>query len=159
MSPALRIALAQTCPVIAPAGKNEKDQDHPFTVLETNLLDARSWVEKAVRERADVIVFPEYFLQGLVDDGRQVSGPIESALLAIRPEAHLCSTSRTPRTISQITSPALPRTTTSLLSAPSFTLSSLLILLPRLPHPSTICQHCPRNSQTRGQTLPNGSSS
>ncbi|WWD19408.1 hypothetical protein CI109_103868 [Kwoniella shandongensis] len=60
----IRIALAQTCPVVAPTGP-AKDDDDIFNVLERNLIDARGWVEKASKEKADVVVFPEYFLQGL----------------------------------------------------------------------------------------------
>jgi hypothetical protein len=72
MSKHLKVAIAQTCPKVAPTGK--PDSTKPlFTILEANLLDARQWVEKAHQGNADVVVFPEYFLQGLVDSGRQVS--------------------------------------------------------------------------------------
>jgi predicted amidohydrolase len=74
-SKTLRVALAQTCPVVAGTG-SAPEGDDLFNVIEQNLLDARGWVEKASAERADVVVFPEYFLQGLVDNGRQVSSDV-----------------------------------------------------------------------------------
>ncbi|KAK8847724.1 hypothetical protein IAR55_005583 [Kwoniella newhampshirensis] len=66
----IRVALAQTCPVVAATGP-AIDSDAVFEVLERNLQDAKCWVEQASQEKADVVVFPEYFLQGLVDSGRQ----------------------------------------------------------------------------------------
>lgn len=66
----MRVAVAQTCPALGPKGEDGKAKW--YATLETNLLDVRDWVEKASVEGADVIVFPEYFLQGLVDEGRQV---------------------------------------------------------------------------------------
>ncbi len=70
-SSSLRVALAQTCPVSAPEGHNSSSR--PFEVVERNLRDAEEWVIRASRDGADVVVFPEYFLQGVVDQGRQVS--------------------------------------------------------------------------------------
>ncbi|WRT63098.1 uncharacterized protein IL334_000001 [Kwoniella shivajii] len=66
----MRIALAQICPVVAPVALAIEGDDI-FEVLERNLLETKRWVEKAAAEHADVVVFPEYFLQGLVDNGRQ----------------------------------------------------------------------------------------
>jgi hypothetical protein len=66
----LRVALAQTCPINAEVGSvNISD---PFSTIEQNLLDVKERVKIASEEGADVVVFPEYFLQGLVDQGRQV---------------------------------------------------------------------------------------
>ena len=70
-STSLRIALAQTCPLSAQAGEKPRSGEI-FRVLEHNLSDARVQVERAANEGADVVVFPEYFLQGLLDEGRQV---------------------------------------------------------------------------------------
>jgi len=67
----LRVALAQTCPTNAEVGSDNISD--PFSTIERNLLDVRERVETASEEGADVVVFPEYFLQGLVDQGRQVS--------------------------------------------------------------------------------------
>lgn len=67
----IRIALAQFCPVNATPGPH-KAGTRWFETLEQNLLKAREWVERAAADKADVVVFPEYFLQGLVDEERQV---------------------------------------------------------------------------------------
>jgi hypothetical protein len=68
----LRVALAQTCPINAEVGSDNNTSD-PFLTVERNLLDVTERVKTASAEGADVVVFPEYFLQGLVDQGRQVS--------------------------------------------------------------------------------------
>ena len=70
----LKVALAQTCPIITEVGAPSRI---PFEALERNLVDARKKVE-AVAGCADVIVFPEYCLQGLVNEGRQVCNHIGS---------------------------------------------------------------------------------
>jgi len=67
----LRVALAQTCPTNAEVGSDNTSD--PFSTIEQNLLDVKERVKTASEEGADVVVFPEYFLQGLVDQGRQVS--------------------------------------------------------------------------------------
>jgi hypothetical protein len=67
----LRVALAQTCPINAEV-RFDNTSD-PFQTIERNLLDVKERVKTASGEGADVVVFPEYFLQGLVDQGRQVS--------------------------------------------------------------------------------------
>ena len=73
----LRVALAQTCPVNAPV-TDTAPRHAPFETLEQNLIHVRDQVIKsAASEHADVVVFPEYFLQGLVNAGRQVSKAIE----------------------------------------------------------------------------------
>jgi predicted amidohydrolase len=66
----LRVALAQTCPINAEVGADNFAD--PFSTIERNLLDVKDRVKIASEEGADVVVFPEYFLQGLVDQGRQV---------------------------------------------------------------------------------------
>jgi predicted amidohydrolase len=73
MSP-LRVALAQTSPVSADPGPPALEKAHstsPFPTLDANLVDARDGVAAAAARGADVVVFPEYFLQGVVNDGRQ----------------------------------------------------------------------------------------
>ena len=72
----LRIALAQTAPLPAEPGPPTLERAHsssPFPTLDHNLLCALQAVQTASAQRADVVVFPEYFLQGLCDQGRQVS--------------------------------------------------------------------------------------
>lgn len=68
----LRVALAQTCPLSADPGPYDSTTADPFASIESNLLDVADRVKTASEEGADVVVFPEYFLQGLVDQGRQV---------------------------------------------------------------------------------------
>ena len=68
----LRIALAQTCPICAPETTGPTPS-HPFSVLERNLVHVREQVIYSAKQGADIVVFPEYFLQGLVNEGRQVS--------------------------------------------------------------------------------------
>lgn len=36
-------------------------------------MDVVDFVERAAAEKAEVVVFPEYFLQGIVNEARQVS--------------------------------------------------------------------------------------
>ncbi len=67
--PKLRIALAQTSPISAPLGGIP---DAPFANIDANLRDVAARVAEAKAGGADVVVFPEYFTQGICD-GRQVS--------------------------------------------------------------------------------------
>jgi predicted amidohydrolase len=66
----LRVALAQTCPINAEVGSDPISD--PFSTIERNLEDVKERVKTASEAEVDVVVFPEYFLQGLVDQGRQV---------------------------------------------------------------------------------------
>ena len=68
----MRVALAQTCPLSAQPGEFPQ-RGSAFRVLKHNLAECRVQVERAAKKGADVVVFPEYFLQGLLDEGRQVS--------------------------------------------------------------------------------------
>lgn len=71
-----RIALAQTSPASAPSGPPALEKPHstsPFPTLDQNLVDVVDFVERAAAEKAEVVVFPEYFLQGIVNEARQVS--------------------------------------------------------------------------------------
>ena len=68
----LRLALAQTCPIHAPIAEIAPRQA-PFDTLERNLIHVRDQIESAASQHAEIVVFPEYFLQGLVNAGRQVS--------------------------------------------------------------------------------------
>lgn len=77
MANTIRIALAQTDPISVEtdlvAGEKDKKGISPFPTLEHNLVDAARAVKEAAAQGADVVVFPEYFLQGFVNEGRQVS--------------------------------------------------------------------------------------
>ncbi|AAW46909.1 hypothetical protein CNBM0660 [Cryptococcus deneoformans B-3501A] len=69
-----RIALAQTSPASAPSGPPALEKAHstsPFPTLDQNLVDVVDFVERAAAEKAEVVVFPEYFLQGIVNEARQ----------------------------------------------------------------------------------------
>ena len=74
MEKQLRIALAQTCPISASETASVTfDASAPLLgPLASNLAKVAEWIEKASGEGADVVVFPEYFLQGIVD-GKEVS--------------------------------------------------------------------------------------
>ncbi|XAO27081.1 hypothetical protein I312_105923 [Cryptococcus bacillisporus CA1280] len=68
-----RIALAQTNPASAPSGPPALEKPHstsPFPTLDQNLVDVVDFVERAAAEKAEVVVFPEYFLQGIVNEAR-----------------------------------------------------------------------------------------
>lgn len=72
----VRVALAQTCPLSAESGPPTMERPHstsPFPSLDSNLKEVVKMVEQAKAGDADVVVFPEYFLQGIVNHGRQVS--------------------------------------------------------------------------------------
>lgn len=76
MSNKVRIALAQTNPISVEVDLIDAEKDKhlsPFPTLEHNLVDAARAVKEASAQGADVVVFPEYFLQGFVNEGRQVS--------------------------------------------------------------------------------------
>jgi hypothetical protein len=72
----MRIALAQTSPISAPSGPAALEKPHsssPFPTRDENLVGAVKAVEHAVAQKADIVVFPEYFLQGIANESRQVS--------------------------------------------------------------------------------------
>lgn len=76
MTNKIRIALAQTDPISVEVDLTPGEKDKhlsPFPTLEHNLVDAARAVREAAEKKADVVVFPEYFLQGFVNEGRQVS--------------------------------------------------------------------------------------
>ena len=78
----LRIALAQTCPLSAQPGPSAMEKPHstsPFPTLDRNLSEVVKMVERAKAGNANVVIFPEYFLQGIVNDSRQVSEITESS--------------------------------------------------------------------------------
>ncbi|KZP06321.1 hypothetical protein FIBSPDRAFT_966569, partial [Athelia psychrophila] len=78
----LRIALAQTCPISAPDTASATfDPSAPLLgPLEKNLAKVAEWTEKASGEGADVVVFPEYFLQGIVDGKEYMVHPAQHAI-------------------------------------------------------------------------------
>ncbi|WWD20802.1 hypothetical protein CI109_105279 [Kwoniella shandongensis] len=72
----MRIALAQTSPISAPEGPPDLEKPHstsPFPTLDHNLADAVNFVERAVALNAEVVIFPEYFLQGITNENRQLA--------------------------------------------------------------------------------------
>jgi hypothetical protein len=76
MSLPFRIALAQSCPLSAhpgPPALGKQPSPSPFPTLDFNLIRVVEMVERAKSQRAEIVIFPEYFLQGIVNDCRQVS--------------------------------------------------------------------------------------
>ncbi|ORY31263.1 carbon-nitrogen hydrolase [Naematelia encephala] len=74
MSKPVRFALAQISTVSAPSGPPSHENPHsssPFPTLDHNLILVAKAVQKAKAENADIVVFPEYFLQGIVNERRQ----------------------------------------------------------------------------------------
>ncbi|KAF7973026.1 hypothetical protein HWV62_16424 [Athelia sp. TMB] len=82
MEKQLRIALAQTCPINASETASATfDASAPLLApLASNLAKVAEWTEKASGEGADVIVFPEYFLQGIVDGKEYMVHPAQHAI-------------------------------------------------------------------------------
>lgn len=68
----MRIALAQSQVISAQPGAYESD-NNPFETLQINLNSAVKDVQQAKSEGADIVCFPEYFLQGILNVGRQVN--------------------------------------------------------------------------------------
>lgn len=69
----LRVALAQTCPISAKEGQYPTAEVDPLQILRTNLADCAEYVRKAKEGGAEVVCFAEYYLQGILNEGRQVS--------------------------------------------------------------------------------------
>jgi hypothetical protein len=69
----LRVALAQTCPESAKEGEYPSSNVDPLQVLRTNLADCAEFVKKAKDGGAEVVCFAEYYLQGILNEGRQVT--------------------------------------------------------------------------------------
>jgi predicted amidohydrolase len=65
----LRICIAQTSPR---SGSEQVPENDVFAVLESNLKTTTEVVKRVAAEGADLVVLPEYWLQGLVQD-REVS--------------------------------------------------------------------------------------
>jgi len=61
----LSICVAQTSPR---SGSQRVPSDDVFAVLESNLKVTAEVVKQASAGGADIVVFPEYWLQGLVQD-------------------------------------------------------------------------------------------
>lgn len=59
----ISICVAETSPV---SGSREVPADDVFAVLKINLKVTSEVVKRAATEGADIVVFPEYWLQGLV---------------------------------------------------------------------------------------------
>lgn len=74
MSPTtLKIALVQNCPLSAKESTYPGPNEDPFEVLHANLADTAKYVKQAKEQGADVVCFAEYYLQGILNEGRQVS--------------------------------------------------------------------------------------
>jgi hypothetical protein len=72
----LRLALAQFSPLSAVPTTSLDDElaaNNLFSTLLANLQTVVRYVEQAVEQGADIVVFPEYFLQGILNEQRQVS--------------------------------------------------------------------------------------
>jgi predicted amidohydrolase len=65
----LRICIAQISPR---SGSEQVPENDVFAVLESNLKTTTEVVKRVAAEGADLVVLPEYWLQGLVQD-REVS--------------------------------------------------------------------------------------
>ena len=67
----LRVALAQTCPLNSKLSYPTGEED-PFEHLRKNLADCADFVKRAKEGWAEVVFFAEYYLQGILNEGRQV---------------------------------------------------------------------------------------
>ena len=78
----IKIGLAQIQPISAKEGialEEELESDTLFRTLKGNLEQVEEHIRQAKRDGADIIIFPEYFLQGILNEKRQVGGsPIRS---------------------------------------------------------------------------------
>lgn len=104
----IRIALAQTSPQSADSGPPKLEKAHstsPFPSIDQNLVDVAARVVAAAKAGADVVVFPEYFLQGIANENRQVR------IISMTGLTH--STSHSHLSILQLSSKRLPRSTQS----------------------------------------------
>lgn len=71
----VRIAVAQTYAQNTPANRSPEEirQNGAFNSMEKNMLQTVKDVQEAAKNKADVIVFPEYWLQDRCGGGCQVS--------------------------------------------------------------------------------------
>lgn len=87
MSRTVTIAVAQTIPVsqeLEPPS-DQMDTRGAFWAIDQNLLDTMRQVEEAATRKADVVHFPEFWLQDLVGQGRQVWLWVRNALTHAAP--------------------------------------------------------------------------
>jgi hypothetical protein len=75
----LRVALAQTCPLNSKLSYPTGEED-PFETLRANLADCADFVKRAKEGGAEVVCFAEYYLQGILNEGRQVGSPVGSVM-------------------------------------------------------------------------------
>ena len=72
-----RVAIAQICPISAPSGlpphpdSSSTSSTDPFPILTANLAQVEAILQDACREKPDIVIFPEYFLQGILNEQRQ----------------------------------------------------------------------------------------
>lgn len=64
MPSSVRIALAQTCPV-DPQPEQTASSPTPFANITANLAQISAWTATAAKQGAEVVVFPEYCVQGI----------------------------------------------------------------------------------------------
>jgi len=87
----LRVALGQTCPLNAKTLYPTKEED-PLESVRANLAGCADFVRKAKEGGAEVACFAEYYLQGILNEGRQVSvsySPRSSMLISSICRYHL----------------------------------------------------------------------
>jgi predicted amidohydrolase len=78
-SKTLRVALAQTCPLNSKLSYPIGEED-PFETLRANLADCADFVKRGKEGGAEVVCFAEYYLQGILNEGRQVRSPFQFVL-------------------------------------------------------------------------------
>jgi predicted amidohydrolase len=69
----LRVALAQTCPINADTTYPTSTTVDPLETVRANLADCAEFVKRAKEGGAEVVCFAEYYLQGILNEGRQVN--------------------------------------------------------------------------------------
>lgn len=73
--PAFKVGLGQITPVSPEQGPlplEDMLKRGPFPSVDANLAKARSFVQQAVKDGANVVVFPENGMQGLIMAKQQV---------------------------------------------------------------------------------------
>lgn len=65
--PGLKVSIAQTCPRSSP-GQVPVGTTDTYGQVKLNLLDTEEAVKAAAAQHSDMIVFPEYWLQGIVQN-------------------------------------------------------------------------------------------
>lgn len=82
-TPTMKIAIAQTCPFSADPGPHTLQNSADNWILSSLVLNcchAEDRIKEAKAGGADVVCFPEYFLQGILNEGRQVGAHLPTAV-------------------------------------------------------------------------------